>query len=223
MRQISLITELQNKYPNIEDITDQLPRHSSKTWIMRNPESIDSIVIHHAASEAPIENQARFHVNSHNWAGIGYHLVIYKGRIYQTNDMLAESAHCKGHNNHTIGICILGDLSKRSITQIESELVTAAIVTVKSLFDIKEVVGHSQWVSTACPCTSMDKIRDDVSTLELTLAIKDTPGHLMAQVYDLNTRFKDLYHKATTPNKWQEVAIKKLLKVAEVMKKEGLM
>lgn len=227
MRQISLTQGLQNKYAPIEDITDQIPKHASKRWSMRNKDEINSIVIHHAASESPLVNQAKYHVNSHGWPGIGYHLMISQGRIFQVNDLLAESAHCKGHNDHSIGICILGDLSKRSITPLESELVSAAIVTVKSLLDIKEVVGHNKWVKTACPCTSMDRIREEVETLETKLELEaELNDNLQLQLLNaaaLHERVKDLYGKASNPGKYQLEAIKKLSRIGDMMRSAGLL
>ena len=223
MRQIILTQGLLNKLPPIEDITDHIPKHASKRWGMRNKDEIDSIVIHHAASESPLVNQAKYHVNSHGWPGIGYHLMVSQGRIFQVNDLLAESAHCKGHNDHSIGICILGDLSKRSITPLESELLTAAIVTVKSLLDIKEVVGHNQWVRTACPCTSVAKIKEDVATMELKLSLTDTPDDRVVKAFAVKTRLDAIYNTAITANKFQPEAQRKIDMMHDWMIAEGIL
>lgn len=149
------------------DITEQLPRHTSKVYPLREPAHIDTIVIHHTASTAPLVNQAKYHVNTHNWAGIGYHLLVDNNQLLQVNDLLTESNHTKGHNPHTIGICINADLSKRSITDYERELLAVLIITVKSLFNIKKIVGHNELVATSCPCTSVPAILDKVKFIEM--------------------------------------------------------
>lgn len=175
MRNIQTLATL-SSYPKFEDITDLLPHHPNKVYPLKAIESKEIIVIHHTKSTAPLVNQANYHVNEHGWAGIGYHVMIDNDRLYQTNDLRAESNHTKGHNHHSIGICVNADLSQRSITDRERELLAVAIITVKQLVpSIKEVLGHNDLVATACPCTSVPAILDVVKRIEQEMQHAETP------------------------------------------------
>lgn len=197
--------------PQIEDITDQLPKHPTKKWGRRKFEEVKRLVVHHMASEAPLVNQAKYHVNSHDWAGIAYNLVVSDGRLFQTNDLLAYTTHAKGANEDSIGIAVLGDLSKRAMTSQERELLYAGILTVKGIWPGIVVVGHNEVSKTACPCTSMNQIRADISALELKMSVTDTPNDRMAKAFKLRTRFEDIYKRATTNgDKFQVEAQRKL-------------
>lgn len=186
LRQIKLAGGLPYKLPEIEDITDELPKKQpwetlqGKKYIvkgewdgktyhtgLRNPEDINTIVVHHSGSP---EGTLQAHAGSHsrNWgAGIGYHIAIDNGRIFQVNDLLTFSFHVGGNNTYTVGIEVNRDLSKGELTSQERELLYAAILTVKSLLPIEHIVGHNELNATACPCTSMNQIRDDIKTLEM--------------------------------------------------------
>jgi hypothetical protein len=181
MRNIKVTKALPYNVPEIEDITDQLPKHRSYTWEtmptrtvngkpisgLRRYEDINTIVIHHTASEAPLVNQANYHINAHGWPGLSYHIAISNGRIYQCNDLLAFTYHVANNNSYTIGIAVNGDLSKREMTSLERELLYAAILTVKGLFPIKQILGHNELNNTSCPNASMNRIREDIKTLEV--------------------------------------------------------
>lgn len=166
MNKITVITAPQFKVPPIEYIADTLPWHKTEKWEQRPVESIKRIIIHHTASEAPLYNQALYHVNTHGWAGLSYHLIISGGRINQVNSLEDITYHAASNNMDSVAICIHGDLSKREITVQERELLYAAILTVKSLCNIEEVIGHNQVNATSCPCTSMDRIRNDLQTIQ---------------------------------------------------------
>lgn len=193
MRNIQLPTTLYNYHP-IEDITSQLPKHPTKVYPLLELRSKNIIVIHHTASTAPLVNQAKYHVDSHGWAGIGYHIAIDNDRIYQTNDLRAESNHTKGHNHRAIGICLNADLSKRSITDREQELLAAAIITVKQLTGVTQVVGHSDLVATACPCTSVPAILEVVQRLEQEMEHAASPQKREEMAYRIANELLYLYN-----------------------------
>lgn len=49
---------------------------------------------------------------SRGFATIGYHYVIYRdGTIHEGRPENVVGAHCKGHNDHSIGICYIGGLA----------------------------------------------------------------------------------------------------------------
>jgi hypothetical protein len=184
-----------SNYNQIEDITDSLPHHPTKVYKLLEIEKKDTIVIHHTKSTAPLVNQARYHVDTHDWAGIGYHLMVDNDRIYQTNDLRAESYHTKGHNDHTIGICVNADLSQRSITDRERELLAVSIITVKSLVPtIKSVKPHNALVATACPCTSVPAILEFVHKIEQEAAHAQSPQKREELAYRIANELLYLYN-----------------------------
>lgn len=166
MNQLSLTTDLPYKVPAIEYIADSMPWHKTAKWEQRTTDTIRRIVIHHTASEAPLYNQGLYHVNTHGWAGLSYHLIISAGRINQVNSLEDVTFHAAANNYDTVAICIHGDLSKREMTSQERELLYAAILTVKSVCTIESVIGHGEVNATSCPCTSMSRIIADIQNIE---------------------------------------------------------
>lgn len=171
MELISLPSEITALWSNLPPIeAANLSKHPKKTWEgiegVRNAEDINSIIIHHTASEAPLDNQARYHINQHGWPGLSYHIIISGGKILQVNDLLLFTYHSSGNNDYSVSICIHGDLSKRDLMEEERKLLYAAILTVKKILPIKQVLGHNQVNATSCPCIDMDKVRTDIGTIE---------------------------------------------------------
>lgn len=157
--------------PQVQDIVAQLPHHATKVWPKRDFNRLEGIVIHHAASEAPIRNQALYHVNSHGWAGIAYTFCIQNGQIFQTNYIDDRTTHASGANDIAFGICVVGDLSKRSITDFERRAITGLVLMLKEEYPHLWVKGHNAVTATSCPCTDMNVIRKDIETAERNVMI----------------------------------------------------
>jgi len=180
IRGLTLSEKAQGK--PIIDITDQLPKHPVRRWGPRKESDITRIVVHHMASEAPLVNQAKYHISHHDWPGIAYHLCIVKGQIYQTNDLLSLTSHALGANPSGVGIAVLGDLSKRNMTDEERNALYGAIITVHDMFPNAKIQGHNEasWETakhaTSCPCTDMNRIRDDVTQIELKWKQEQSPA-----------------------------------------------
>lgn len=214
MRQISLHPSLKGKLPEIEDITDSLPR--VRPWEIlekpyrhkghwdgvtyhsgfRKPEDIDTIVIHHSGSpEGSMESHAKFH--SRKWgASVAYHIMIDKGRIFQTNDLLSFTYHVGNHNTYTIGIEINRDLSKGDLTSVERELLYGAIMSVKAVLPITQILGHNELNPTACPCTSMNLIRADIMDIEQKIIFENSEANTKKTAYNIAEQIMYLYNMA---------------------------
>lgn len=225
MRNITAILGLPFNFP-IEDITDQLPKHPTKTYALRNIEDIDTITVHHFASEAPLINQAAYHVNGHDWPGIGYHMVISDGRLLQTNNLLAESYHSSGHNHHSVAISIRGDLSKRPLTSLERDLLYMGILTLKHyLPHVQYIVGHNEQGKTSCPCISMNEVRENIATLEQRMKQAASWAGKIKEVNGLFNQMKymgDLIQKGESDGgaNW---SMNELLDVIAIMKSKKLL
>lgn len=236
MRPLTLSEQAQkiNK-KEIKDITDTLPKNPNKRWPTRSKDDIKRIVVHHFASEAPIKNQALYHINFHGWAGLAYHLVVVGDQLYQTNDLLSLTSHAKGANDIGVGISVLADLSKRNMTAVERNTLYSGILTLRALFPHAIIQGHNEasWElakhATSCPCTDMNKIRKDVAKLEepttpeLTDVLDNTASAKLAQVYAAYTRFSDLYKTATVAGPYQEEAQRKIALVSDMMVSAGVL
>lgn len=214
MRNLKLAPTISSDIPQIIDITDQLPKKASweslkKKYIVkdhwdgrtyhqgkfRDPKDIDTIVVHHSGPpNGTLQSHARYHAGK--WgAGIAYHICIDQGQIKQVNDLLSFTYHAGGNNTYTVGIEVNRDLTKNDLTPRERELLYAAILSVKAVFPIKHIVGHNEVANTACPVTSMARIRADILSIEEELSFQVDTTALAADAYKLAVRVKDLLSK----------------------------
>lgn len=238
MRNIKLIEDLPFEVPEIEDITDVLPKkqtwdelpkhyihHGKDLGYMhtgpRNAEDIDTIVIHHSGSpEGTLQSHALYHMRK--WgAGISYHLAIDNGRIYQVNSLLTFTFHVGNHNTHTIGICVNRDLSKGDMTSQERELLYASILTVKSLLPIQAIKGHNELNATSCPCTSMNKIREDIVNLEMEMAYRKSGLYHTEEAFSVVSRIVGLQETLSEKGQYSPEAQRKLLEIGRFMRDKG--
>ena len=95
------------------------------------------------------------------WSDIGYHFVIRRnGTIERGRDQSLEGAHAHGHNQDSIGICLVGgvdDLGKpdRNFTDAQfASLKTLVFGLVMEYRNVTRVCGHRDLpgVTKACPC-----------------------------------------------------------------------
>ena len=217
MRGLQLCANLPYSVQPIEDIVDKLPKKAAwetlkrkwtvkgvwdgKTYLegFRNPEDITTIVIHHSGSP---EGTLTSHANAHarRWgAGIAYHVAVDKGRIYQTNDLLTMSYHTGNNNTYTVGIVCNRDLTKADLTDEERKLLYAAILSVKSAIPtITDIIGHNEAPTchTACPATDMNRIREDIATLEHDIARSQSPQKREEIAYRIANETLFLYNMA---------------------------
>jgi hypothetical protein len=132
----------------------------------RDPEDITAVIIHHSGPpNGTLESHAKYHANK--WgAGIAYHIAIDQGKIKQLNDLRSFTFHAGNNNTYSVGIVVNRDLTGNDLTEVERNLLYAAIMSVKAVLPIKEILGHREVAPTACPVTSMDRIREDIFAME---------------------------------------------------------
>jgi N-acetylmuramoyl-L-alanine amidase len=73
---------------------------------------IDTIIFHCSATPASMDIGAaeidQWH-KERGWSGIGYHYVIRRDGTVEVGRWLQQpGAHVKGHNDYSIGICLIG-------------------------------------------------------------------------------------------------------------------
>ena len=122
---------------------------------------ITEIIVHSTATPSGMRATAsdidRWH-RQKGYDGIGYHFVVlHDGTIQAGRAVATIGAHCKGHNEHTIGVAYVGGLnsSKQSSdtrTQAQKLSLTALIKSLISQYPtIRKVSGHRDYCNTACP------------------------------------------------------------------------
>lgn len=93
---------------------------------------VRELVVHH--SKTPdgrrLDTTAirRYHVQHNGWDDIGYHYLVERdeyGAIQVIHGRPEDrtGAHCRGHNQHTIGVCFVGDFD---VTTPTDELLETA-------------------------------------------------------------------------------------------------
>lgn len=136
---------------------------------------IDTIIIHCSATPAnkrlePAELNRTHRKRGFN--GCGYHFYIRRnGEICDMRQVEKIGAHCKGHNEGSIGICYEGGLDGKgrpadTRTEEQKNAMKWLVESLKKEFRIKTIAGHrdfspdtdgdgtvepEEWVK-QCPC-----------------------------------------------------------------------
>lgn len=133
----------------INNIIDDLPKHSTKTYTQRNLNQIDKIILHHYASNGTPQSVARYHVNTRDWAGIGYHFTINKdGTISQVNRLDTISYHTSGQNTVSIGVALEGNFEHEQPTQAQMKSLNQLIPYIRNQVPQKlQVYQHSDFAN----------------------------------------------------------------------------
>lgn len=154
----------------IVDMRKELPKHQLKSYKERPLSAVTKVAIHHSLTDNIPGNKdifafARYHIETLDWPGIGYHYVIdADGTIYKCNPATVKSYHVGKHNYHTLGVCLVGDFRNDKPTREQSEALEGLLVNLATGYNIKpeNVLGHSEFSGyewKKCPCIDMDKIR----------------------------------------------------------------
>lgn len=156
------VKSLISRYP----IALQYPRSAYDLSI------IDSISFHHSvtsnlsvnateAQEIAVLDAFHNHHLSLGFGGIGYHLDVFpSGRIYLTCRLTQWGANVGGHNNHEIGICLVGTFTNTLPGQRQRVASAEAVDYVDKFLKRKvRLLGHKQYpghASNACPGRIME-------------------------------------------------------------------
>lgn len=187
-------------------------------------DEVDTIVVHHFASEASFEANCKYYYDQKPDPSLPYHVVVDGNRLLQINDLMSMTFHCGGYNTNTIGISIRGNLKFRPMTERERELLYIGILSIKAAVPtIKYVKGHNEINDrTECPCISMDKVREDIAKLELQLKMATDPKLIKHKCYIgamQHTYLNNQYVADPVGNKYLE---DHLLFLYEEMKRRGM-
>ncbi len=96
------------------------------------------------------------------WNDGGYHDVIRRdGRVEKGRRIETIGAHARGHNAHSIGVCLIGGVDVDDKSKAEFNFTRPQMASLNELLDLyriefpdAEVKGHNELpgVNKACPC-----------------------------------------------------------------------
>ncbi|MFZ5945311.1 MAG: N-acetylmuramoyl-L-alanine amidase [Bacillota bacterium] len=156
----------------IVDVRNLLAKHPAKEYGKRSQTAIRYIAIHHSATQGgDAFSFARYHVNSLDWPGIGYHYVILiDGTIQWTNDLTTASYHVKDYNSRTVGVCLVGNFVDGQLNPSQKEALYQLCRSLLRQLNLnpEDIRGHNEFLPgyTQCPALNMDEIRRDLAVIQ---------------------------------------------------------
>lgn len=92
------------------------------------------------------------------WKGIGYHWVVYRdGSIHAGRSETQVGAHCKGHNQHSIGVVYVGGVAsdgktpKDTRTAAQRQALKKLLIRLREKYPGAAIHGHRDFAAKACP------------------------------------------------------------------------
>lgn len=123
---------------------------------------IDTLIIHCSYTPPDMDIGAAeindWHLER-GWDGIGYHLVIRRsGELEEGRDIEKAGAHARGHNRSSIGLCLVGGMSRDhqpdcNFTRMQWSCLSAVVDSLVEEYGPLKVIGHRDVDSgKECPC-----------------------------------------------------------------------
>lgn len=126
---------------------------------------IEVIIVHHSATKASQDvtaaDIARWH-RERGWLGIGYHWVIRRDGCIEAGRFINEQgAHARGWNDRSVGICLVGGLSKAgevedNFTDEQYRALQALVLAINPDLPLKL---HKDVANTECSMINLDRVR----------------------------------------------------------------
>ncbi len=123
---------------------------------------IDTVIIHCSATKPSqdigVQEIRRWHIEENGFFDVGYHFVIRRdGSIENGRPLEKIGAHCKGRNQTSLGICLVGGLSEEmksenNFTHEQMESLKVLIKHLKAKFSLEGIYGHNHFSPKECPC-----------------------------------------------------------------------
>lgn len=131
---------------------------------------IKEIIVHYSKSDRPEHDDVsvirKWHTSpdpndlSKPWSDIGYHFFMPRSGVMQMGRPIERiGAHTKGHNKHSIGICIHGHFE---IYEVQRQQLVQWIIMFMNIFNVPldKVKGHYECGGKGdCPGLNMDRLR----------------------------------------------------------------
>jgi len=127
---------------------------------------IKEIILHCTATqegrEVHVADVDRWH-KQQGWECIGYHyLITLDGKIEKGRPEWKIGAHCKGHNNVSIGIAYVGGVDyqgkpKDTRTEAQKRALVQLLREVRGRYPKATIHGHNEFAAKACPSFNVQK------------------------------------------------------------------
>jgi len=191
----------------IKNLIKELPWHAERVWRKRAVSEINKIILHQELGESSVENVNAYHtsvspqnhITPKGCPHICYHYAIRKnGEIVQTNELSDITWHCKGQNQHSLGIMLVGNFSGPGYDLGTSEPTPEQISSTEELINFlleslhltnTDVFGHYYFGKPACPGNKMqewiENKRNQVSPEIEKMAVKKTVDEIQARLNQL--------------------------------------
>jgi hypothetical protein len=138
---------------------------------------VQQITVHHTAGElqtdswretaGALEGIRNFHSGTQpsdrHWADIAYHFVIDRaGRVWQARPLAYQGAHVRGHNEHNLGIVLLGNFEIQTPAAAQLVALAGFIAFARRIYTIpmSEVHTHGELGKTSCPGKKLQAYMD---------------------------------------------------------------
>ena len=122
---------------------------------------IDLIVLHCSATppdmDIGVDTIHDWHVHGNKWSDVGYHWIIRRdGTLEQGREEIMVGAHVSGHNNKSIGVCLIGGIDKSgkaesNFTRAQYECLFALKDDLDARYPQAKWKGHNELSDKACP------------------------------------------------------------------------
>jgi len=123
---------------------------------------INEIIVHCSGTDIESYDFASMrydHMNNRGWSDIGYHFGIdWDGYIHILRPLNRIGAHCKGHNKHSIGICVLG---RQSFTVVQMRQLCRLMDTLCYAYGLSrdDIHGHNYYnPNKLCPVFDLETV-----------------------------------------------------------------
>lgn len=132
---------------------------------------VTEVVVHHSvsATDTTAEQIRAWHL-ARGFNGPGYHWLIREAspgvwEIVDLRDEALQGAHARGHNPHSLGICVAGDYTRYPLSQGARDQLLGLLTWLCRQLGLEphQVRGHREVERpgyTECPGFAMDPIRD---------------------------------------------------------------
>lgn len=115
------------------------------------------IIVHHSASPhtQSVEVIENYHL-SLGWEGVGYHyLITWEGEVWKGRPEHYHGAHCKGQNNNSIGICLIGNFSQETPSNAQIDALRGLLDDICSRYSISKIEPHRAYANKDCYGTNL--------------------------------------------------------------------
>ncbi|SFB91074.1 LysM domain-containing protein [Alkalibacterium subtropicum] len=138
--------------PKFVDYRAKVVRHAWKKFPVLDMEGKTEIAIHHSLTRQGLSGSnawgySKYHVDTHNWPGIGYSYVIEPdGTIKFCNPINWRTYHVGNSNNFSIGIVLTGDFRYEEPTEEQKESLRLLVARLKKEYpQINRVRSHDEY------------------------------------------------------------------------------